>query len=35
MLDILATKDTLLGEGIIKIIEEETAEEIVILLPIE
>lgn len=35
VLDILATRDTLLGEGIIKIIEEETAEEIVILLPIE
>ncbi|HOZ40790.1 MAG: hypothetical protein IPO05_03985 [Flavobacteriales bacterium] len=35
VLDILATKDTLLGEGIIKIVEEETSEEIVVLEPIE
>lgn len=35
VLDILATKDTLLGEGIIKILEEETTEEIVVLLPID
>lgn len=33
VLDIRATKDTLIGEGIIKIIEEETTNETVILLP--
>lgn len=33
VLDILATKDTLVGEGIIKIVEEETSEETVILRP--
>jgi hypothetical protein len=35
VLDILATKDTLLGEGIIKIVEEETSEETVVLEPVE
>ncbi|MBK9419121.1 MAG: hypothetical protein IPN62_18015 [Flavobacteriales bacterium] len=35
VLDILATKDTLLGEGILKIVEEETRQEIVVLEPIE
>ena len=34
VLDILAIKDSLAGEGIIKILEEETNEETVILLPI-
>lgn len=34
VLDILATKDTLVGEGIIKILEEEDNEETVVLLPI-
>ncbi len=34
MLDILATKDTLAGAGIIKILEEEENKEKVILLPI-
>ena len=33
VMDILCTYDTLVGEGIIKIIEEETAEETVIILP--
>ncbi len=33
VLDILCTSDTLLGEGIIKIVEEETAEETVVILP--
>jgi hypothetical protein len=32
-MDIIATKDTLIGEGIIKILEEETNNETVILLP--
>ncbi len=31
VLDILCTKDTLIGEGIIKIVEEETTEEVVFL----
>jgi hypothetical protein len=31
VLDIRATKDTLLGEGIIKIVEEETSEETVVM----
>ena len=31
VLDILCTKDTLIGEGIIKILEEETTEEVVFL----
>lgn len=35
VLDIISTRDTLLGEGIIKIVEEETTEETVILLPAE
>lgn len=34
VLDILALKDSLAGEGIIKILEEETNEESVILLPV-
>lgn len=34
VLDILAIKDSLVGEGIIKILEEETNEETVVLLPI-
>lgn len=34
VLDILAIKDSLAGEGIIKILEEETNEETVILLPV-
>ncbi len=34
VLDILALKDSLVGEGIIKILEEETNEETVILLPV-
>jgi hypothetical protein len=33
VMDIIATKDTLIGEGIIKILEEETNNETVILLP--
>ena len=33
VMDILCTYDTIVGEGIIKIIEEETAEETVIILP--
>lgn len=33
VLDILCTIDTLVGEGIIKIIEEETSEETVVVLP--
>jgi len=33
VLDIICTSDTLLGEGIIKIVEEETSEETVIILP--
>lgn len=33
VLDIISTSDTLVGEGIIKIVEEETTEETVILLP--
>ena len=33
VLDILSTKDTLTGRGIIKILEEETNEETVFLLP--
>ncbi len=33
VLDILCTYDTLVGEGIIKIVEEETSEETVIILP--
>lgn len=33
VLDILATKDTLIGEGLIKILEEETNNETVIILP--
>jgi hypothetical protein len=33
VLDILATKDTLIGEGIIKIVEEETSEETVVIEP--
>ena len=35
VLDILCTWDTLVGEGIIKIEEEETAEEIVFIVPAE
>lgn len=35
VLDIIASHDTLLGEGIIKIVEEETTEETVIVLPAE
>ena len=35
VLDIEGTKDTLFGEGIIKIIEEETSEETVYLLPVD
>lgn len=34
VLDILALKDSLAGEGIIKILEEEINEETVILLPV-
>jgi len=34
VLDILAIKDSLAGAGIIKILEEETNEETVVLLPI-
>lgn len=34
VLDIRATKDTLLGQGIIKILEEETNEETVVLMPV-
>jgi hypothetical protein len=34
VLDILATKDTLAGEGIIKILEEEDNAEKVQLLPV-
>jgi hypothetical protein len=33
VLDILATKDTLIGEGIIKIVEEETIQETVVIEP--
>lgn len=33
VLDIRATKDTLLGQGIIKVLEEETNEETVVLMP--
>lgn len=33
VLDIICVSDTLVGEGIIKIIEEETAEETVVILP--
>ncbi len=33
VLDILCTSDTLVGEGIIKIVEEETAKETVVILP--
>lgn len=33
VLDILCTYDTLVGEGIIKIVEEETSEETVVILP--
>lgn len=33
VLDILATKDTLIGEGIIKIVEEETRRETVVMEP--
>lgn len=33
VLDIRCTKDTLLGEGLVKILEEETNEETVFLLP--
>jgi hypothetical protein len=33
VLDILSTKDTLTGRGIIKVLEEETNEETVFLLP--
>lgn len=33
VLDIICEYDTLVGEGIIKIIEEETAEETVVVLP--
>ncbi|HMC97412.1 MAG TPA: hypothetical protein VKG92_07165 [Flavobacteriales bacterium] len=33
VLDILSSQDTLLGEGIIKIVEEANTEETVILLP--
>lgn len=32
VLDILCTQDTLMGEGIIKILEEETTEEVVFLV---
>lgn len=35
VLDIISTHDTLVGEGIIKIVEEETTEEVVFLLPAE
>lgn len=33
VLDILCTSDTLVGEGIIKIVEEETNKETVVILP--
>ncbi|MEO8590314.1 MAG: hypothetical protein ABI432_13150 [Flavobacteriales bacterium] len=33
VLDIISSQDTLIGEGIIKIVEEENTEETVILLP--
>lgn len=35
VLDIEGTKDTLFGEGIIKVLEEETSEETVYLLPVD
>lgn len=35
VLDIEGSKDTLFGEGIIKVIEEETSEETVYLLPVD